>query len=34
MTQSIENWFRALIVYADRRMLLLFILGFSSGLPI
>ncbi len=34
LAKSIENWFRALIVYADRRMLLLFTLGFSSGLPI
>lgn len=34
MTKAVENWLRGLVVYADRRMLLLFVLGFSSGLPI
>lgn len=28
------SWLRSLLVYADRRMLLLMALGFSSGLPI
>lgn len=34
MRKAVENWLRGLVVYADRRMLLLFVLGFSSGLPI